>query len=181
MEGGADKSLLKRPTGKRSARQCMETLGAVEQQISLLDADQQKGIIANDGKTTFATFANKWLEQNINIRPSTRRRYESLLRLHINPEIGPILLSRLHADHLAELYAKKSKRLAPRTILHIHRLIHKIMEVAIKRDLIVQNPARKVDKPDVEDPEIFPLTKEQAQAFLEEARKSPYMHCSFWP
>ena len=113
------------------------------------------------------------LTQNINIRPSTRRRYESLLRLHINPEIGPILLSRLHADHLAELYAKKSKQLAPRTILHIHRLIHKIMEVAIKRDLIVQNPARKVDKPDVEDPEIFPLTKEQAQAFLEEARKSP--------
>ncbi len=150
-----------------------DTRRAVEQQISLLDAEQQKGITANDGKTTFATFANKWLEQNINIRPSTRRRYESLLRLHINPEIGPILLSRLHADHLAELYAKKSKRLAPRTILHIHRLIHKIMEVAIKRDLIVQNPARKVDKPEVEDPEIFPLTKEQAQAFLEEARKSP--------
>jgi hypothetical protein len=39
------------------------------------------------------------------------------------------------------------------------------MEVAIKRDLIVQNPARKVDKPDVEDPEIFPLTKELITLF----------------
>ncbi len=166
--------IIEKPDGTKKRKTIYgDTRREVEQRLSLLDTRQQKGIILEDKKINFLTFANTWLEQNINLRPSTRRRYESFLRLHINPEIGRIQLRRLSAGHLAELYAKKSDVLAPRTVLHMHRLIHKIMEVAIRRDLVYQNPAKKVDTPEVENAPIFPLSLEQAKAFLESAEHSP--------
>lgn len=76
-------------------------------------------------------------------------RYKQLLN-RINAEIGHITVSKLTSAELNSFYLKMGKKgqnkrtgggLSPQTILHHHRLIHAILEQAVKEGIIQFNPA----------------------------------------
>ena len=146
----------------------------VEQLIAQISVAQQRNAFTDPGQITFGAFSEKWLEQTDALRSSTVIRYRSLLDLHINPAIGSVKLAKLSPPHLAELYSSKRSKLAPRTVLHIHRLVHRILEVAVKYDLLARNPADAVDAPRAEKADIEPLSMEQAIAFLDVAKNDRY-------
>ncbi len=106
-------------------------------------------------RLTVAEYLNRW-EQGwaaIQVGPKTRERYVELLRLHVRPHIGALPLSKLQPVHLAELYAqlldKDRAALAPRTVGHVHRCIHKALAVAVEWNLLSRNPATLAKPPEV--------------------------------
>ena len=60
-------------------------------------ADQERGAWRppNAAKQTFATWADRYLATTSHLRPKTRANYESTLRRHLLPALGPVELRRL--------------------------------------------------------------------------------------
>ena len=90
------------------------------------------------------------------------------------PVIGKVKLQKLAAQPLQKLYSQKREEgYAPQTIQHIHRLLHRALNDAVKWNLVLRNVCDAVDPPRVPKQEMQVLNPEQAQRFLEVAKDDP--------
>jgi len=114
---------------------------------------------------------HSWLEA---AKPSIRERswvrYEQYVRLHVDPALGKLTLTKLLPQHLQKLY---SDRLAagssPTTVHHLHATIHRALKQAVRWNLVVRNVADLVDPPRDAYFEITTLAPEQARSLLDAA------------
>jgi integrase len=109
------------------------------------------------------------------VGPKTLERYSELLRLHVKPRIGASRLQRLRPLALTELYGavQREADLAPRTVGHVHRVLHRAFGVAVDWDLLTSNPVERVSPPRVDQDEIVILTARQIKAILDKTRGRP--------
>lgn len=140
----------------------------LERQKVLFEDKVRKGEIV-DSNIYFRDFAKRWMEEYAKPRlaPKTFCRYGDYLN-RIVPAIGHIKLADLRPLHLNAFYQnlaepgvnKQGKRdkhgklaerkpLAPKTILEHHRLISKILNTAVRWELLDRNVAERADPPKV--------------------------------
>ena len=84
-----------------------------------------------------------------NIELSTFSSYEGMLNNPIYPyfkELG-VTLKDLKAKHIQDFYTLQSGRVKGATVKHYHAIIHEALEWAVKMELILFNPADRVDVP----------------------------------
>ena len=75
------------------------------------------------------------------VRSSTWVRYETLVRLHVDPVVGGIPLSRLRPVHIQEVMdIMVGKYLAPRTVVQAYRAISAALRQAVRWQLIAVDP-----------------------------------------
>src|SRR5207248_3504577 len=98
-------------------------------------------------------------------------------RIHIRPQLGAILLQKLRPASLGELYAKllregrgEGRGLAPRTVGHVHRVLHKALAVAVDWELVPTNAADRAKPPRVVAGEVEILSEDQVTAVLTRLR-----------
>lgn len=138
----------------------------------LLEAHRQGQIITTSGMTVTEWFAI-YLEQvaKPKIRPRTYDRYRSDIDRHILPAIGRYRLDKLRPAHLVSLYnVKAAEGLSGASVRHLHAVIRRALNVAIKWQLIAVNPASLVDSPRATQHEITPLTADEAQRLIKAAK-----------
>jgi integrase len=138
----------------------------------LLEAHRQGQIITTSGMTVTEWFAI-YLEQvaKPKIRPRTYDRYRSDIDRHILPAIGRYRLDKLRPAHLVSLYnVKAAEGLSGASVRHLHAVIRRALNVAIKWQLIAVNPASLVDSPRAAQHEITPLTADEAQRLIKAAK-----------
>jgi integrase len=139
------------------------------------------GDYVDPSKTTLGEFLDRWERDwaAINVSPKTLERYKELLRLHVRPHLGRTPIQKLQPVNLAELYAKLLREgrrpaghasdgtptpaagLAPRTVGHVHRVIHKALVVGIEWTVMQRNVADVAKPPKVQSTEIEILTEDQ--------------------
>jgi integrase len=125
-------------------------------------------------RLTVAQFLDKWLTASV--KPATRHKtfttYESLCRTAIVPRIGNRQLTKLTALDLQPLYTDLTESgLPPRTVHHVHRVLHRAFTQAVRWKLIVRNPCEGAQAPRVARAEMRSWTPEQADAFLISTRE----------
>jgi integrase len=104
------------------------------------------------------------------IRPRTYDRYRSDIERHIVPAIGRHRLDKLRPAHLLALYnAKTAEGLSDSSVRHIHAVIRRALNVAVKWQLITVNPATLVDSPQPGQHEITPLSATEARRLIRAA------------
>ncbi|MBR0901220.1 tyrosine-type recombinase/integrase [Bradyrhizobium liaoningense] len=139
-------------------------------------AAASKGDYVEGSKETVAQFVERWLRDwaKGNTSNKTYARYEELLRLHVVAHEGERRIQRLRATDLQALYAKLQREtgLAARTVLHVHRVVHRMLRHAAQWGVVHQNAATLVDAPSVPSTEIDILTPAQVQAVLQTLRAS---------
>lgn len=141
--------------------------------------------IANGGyvepdNMTLAQFLEKWLADyaKTSVGAKTYERYSEIVRQHIIPNLGALPLRKLRPLHIQEYYTKalKSGRLngkgglSARSVLHIHRLLHRAFVQAAKWQLLTTNPVDCVEPPKVRRPEMVTVTAEQISQLLQAAQ-----------
>jgi len=111
---------------------------------------------------------------------TTRHRYRELWSIH-GSKLGKHSIADLRKAHIANLYATlqreprgKRKPLNPRTILHLHRVLHRAFEWAVEVDLIGANIFRRIRSPKVKDVDTRALSLEEAGSFFDGARGSTF-------
>jgi integrase len=148
-----------------------------EIELAKLIAAASKGEQVDPSKITVSEFLGRWERDwaSANVGPKTRERYFELLRLHVKPRIGATRVQKLRPVHLTELYGvlQREAGLAPRTIGHVHRLMHRALGIAVDWDLLANNPAGRVSPPRVDQEEIIILNAAQIKAILKKAIGRP--------
>src|SRR4051794_34587929 len=96
------------------------------------------------GRITFGAYAQKWIGQHPRLRPRTREVYESLLRRHLAPKLGPVPLGRLDtATVRAWREALLREGVSPTMVAKSYRLMRAILNTALTDDeLVAVNPCR---------------------------------------
>jgi integrase len=111
------------------------------------------------GRTTFASWLERWWATTTDLRPSTRARNEASLRNHALPRFGELPLAAITQlevrGWVADLTAKS---LAPATVVKAYQVFSKVMGAAVDAGLIAQSPCRRVPLPRSEHEEMRFLT-----------------------
>jgi integrase len=133
-------------------------------------------------KKTLAGFLGDWDGTLNNVSPKTAQRYRELVRLHIIPHLGELKLQALSSTRIESFYGdlvagRKAGRgdgntrpLAPRTVIHVHRLLGSVLALAVRDKAIQNNPARGARPPKVERVELQILSEAQAAELLSRLR-----------
>jgi integrase len=138
----------------------------------LLELQRQGQLVTTGGITVGEWFAT-YLDQVARpaLRPRTLDRYRSDVEHHIVPAIGRHRLDKLHPAHLVALYnAKAAEGLSGASLRHLHAVIRRGLNVAVKWQLITVNPATLVDSPKPRQHEVIPLSATEARRLVEAAR-----------
>jgi integrase len=134
----------------------------------LLEA-QRQGQLITTGSMTVGEWLATYLQQvaRPKIRPRTFDRYALDIERHIVPAIGRHRLDKLRPAHLVELYnAKAAEGLSGASVRHMHAVIRRALNVAVKWQLIAVNPATLVDAPQARQHEITPLSAAEARRLI---------------
>jgi hypothetical protein len=85
--------------------------------------EAQKGEVVPTGRSTAADYVDRWLASHgKKVRVTTLRGYEQAVRLYIKPAIGHVVLAKLKAIQVDEMYDRLLARgLSPTTVVNVHR------------------------------------------------------------
>ncbi|MHB8464426.1 MAG: tyrosine-type recombinase/integrase [Acidimicrobiales bacterium] len=119
----------------------------------LVEVGQNSNAIV-DG--TFKDLAQRWLAlSGATLSPTTLAEYERLLDKIIYPKIGTTKVRALRAADLDAVYtdlqrkSKTRRALSSQSIAHVHALIRRLLNQAVKWGWIVANPATNASPPKV--------------------------------
>lgn len=148
--------------------------------------EANRGLVPEGKPVTFEEFYHIWQVNygTKDLAPSTYNRYVGMLESRILPYLGSFTLEKIKPTDLMKLYdmleqdtqikrlAKNNgertlKPLSKKTILEHHRLISAMLHKAVYWQLIVSNPAERVQPPKAKKPKRKYYDDEQCKVLLE--------------
>lgn len=134
-------------------------------------------------KETIAEWAHEWLDTygSMHLRPNVLDSYSQMLKNHLVPYLGAKLLSALTANDLDARYADMVKAgLSSTTAGYLHRIIHTVLKVAVKKGKLSHNVARDADPPKQARPIMEVWNEGELACFKEAARKDAPDYCPIY-
>ena len=132
---------------------------AAQRELNKLLAAAQTGKLAEPSQLTVSAYLDQWLKFMTppRVRATTYEMYESLVRSHLQPRLGRILLAKLTPMQVQQYYAHLLREgrvrgeggLSQRTVLHHHRVLHHALWQAVRWQLVDRNVVDAVDPPRV--------------------------------
>ena len=103
----------------------------------------------------------------------TVERYEQLLHGHVVPALGSRALQSVQANEIDDLYVMLEKKLAPRTVAHLHSILGACFKAAVRKGLVASSPVARAEAPQPgESNHGTVLDKDQLRTLLEGFRSS---------
>jgi integrase len=159
--GGRDRRRYRRVTAETKA----EALEALRR----LRAERAPLAVLERGEVTVETYLRTWLEESVRppVRDTTFATYESVLRNHVYPVLGPGRLDRLTRANLVALFADLERAgVGARLREVVHQRLKAALAAAVGRAFAV-SPMTSVPKPRVPRRAMSTWSAEEARAFLE--------------
>jgi integrase len=140
-----------------------------ERLLARLLQEAATGGLVDPGRVTVGEWLDRWLHDlaKPNVAAKTWERYEEIVRLHLKPHLGKIPLHQLRSAHIQRLYAALQEAgKHPRTVLHVHRVLHTALERAVKLEVVGRNVCDAVSPPRVRLQEISVVTEAELAQIL---------------
>src|SRR4051794_36877863 len=101
------------------------TKGDATAYLATVEADQVRGRwrAPEPARETFASYSATWMHQRHDLKASTRKLYEDLLRLWIVPQLGHMKLSELTPSTVRTWHATISKQTGKTRVAQAYRLL----------------------------------------------------------
>jgi integrase len=134
------------------------------------------GTFVAPDRTTFGQYLSGWLiSSKATFAGKTWERFEGIARVHAIPKLGDVTLQRLNASHLVKAYAQwREAGLSAQTVIHHHRLIHRVLAQALREGRVRQNVASLVDKPKSTRQEMRFLSQDEIAKVFKAAAGTPF-------
>jgi site-specific recombinase XerC len=133
----------------------------------------KSGYHSQDSNVRFSVFLDHYVKDiaGPTVKPKTLDSYQWLIESHVKPHLGDIPISKIDQRDIQDLMTLKLEEgLSKRSVQHMHAVIRKVLNEAVKEGLIIRNPASLVSAPTPEKKPLRTLTKEQANLFLESVK-----------
>lgn len=163
-QGARWRARYKDATGKEHARRFPTRIGA-QRWLDGITTQQGSGTYSDPkgGRITLASWAARWLDAQSQLKPTTRARYDSIVRVHLVPRFGTVRLADLtHADVSAWVSCLLAAGMAPATVRQTHRVLSLILGFAVRDGRLARNVAEGVNMPRAGKPSKRFLTMTEA-------------------
>src|SRR6516164_3559421 len=172
---GADRWRLRwRVDGKRFTKSFRGSIGEARKELRRVIKSADDGQHVAPARLVLADYLRDWLGADPGISPKTRERYRQLAELQIIPHLGTVALQKLRPVQVSKWHGELLKTgLAPRTVGHAHRVLHRGLERAVALELVSRNVAHPASPPKVERVEIVILTAGQIADTLRRIEDHP--------
>jgi integrase len=164
-------------TGKRKRRWHSFKGGKREAQVECarLVSEVQSGAAIDPNRLTVAAFLDRfaadWIAVHVSAR--TAESYVDMLA-HVRRRLGNHPIQKLRPADLATFYADLSRSgLAPGSVGHVHRVLHRALGQAKAWGIVRDNPADMVKPPPVPERELPILQPDRARKMLDRLRGQP--------
>ncbi len=125
-------------------------------------------------KQTVTDFIETWMTAvKGELADSAWANYGAVLRTYVLPRIGAVRLADLTPQRVQALYVelleggkRDGSPLSARSVLQVHRTLHRALGDAVRWRLLTRNPAHGVRPPRVEQKEMTAWSPEDARTFL---------------
>jgi len=157
-------------TGERRRRRFTVTgkKGEAERALRAAEYERDHGVDVAPDRATVADLLRRWLRDYaaVSVERATQKRYRELAEAVISV-IGAERAQALRPAHVQKLHAELLTRgLAPRTVVHHHRVLRQALAWAVEMQLLIVNPADAVKPPRPERREMLTLDTEGVAAVL---------------
>jgi integrase len=129
----------------RPADRTFDTAADANVWLTVTEAEMLRGewIDPEAGRVPLGEYAAQWIVQRPRLAPRTVALYESLLKLHIAPDLGGVDLAALSPARVRSWRAKLLDRgVGSVTVAKAYRLLRAILNTAVDDELIRRNPCR---------------------------------------
>ena len=117
---------------------------------------------------TVGVWAERWLDGQTHLKPSTRERYAGILREYIDPRWGTTKLADVGHGSIQAWVSEVAATRSAATTRKVHRVLSLVLAMAVKDDRLVRNPAVGISLPRVVTGEHRYLTHGQVRALAGE-------------
>lgn len=93
------------------------------------------------GKAVLGGIAKRWLASR-NVDPSSQLRYESVYRLHVEPEFGKRQVKAVKPSEVQAFLSGLAGKFGPSTVTAARLVLLGVLDLAVADDLIKKNPVR---------------------------------------
>lgn len=114
-------------------------------------------------RVTVGAWAQRWLDAQTHLKPTTRSRYEGVLRKHVQPKWERVRLADVSHSDVQAWVSELARSHAPATVRKIHRVLSLILDMALKDGRLTRNVASGVNLPRASKHEHRYLTHEQVE------------------
>ncbi len=158
------------PDGMRRRVKYAKTEAAAKRELKTVIRRLDAGRPGADAKMKFRTFAETWRTTTLqvaDVKPSTRRTYESALRVRVLPTLGDLELRRIKTTDIERLLVGAADRSA-QTRRTAYTVVRLILDTAVRDGLLASNPAAEVGRPGVEQGTSRFLNRDEVRAIRAE-------------
>ena len=158
----------------------------VEVELAKFVTEVQNGLVIDGKSLKFSEFTEIWKRDygSKELAPSTYKRYCRMLETRLLPYFGHFYINKIKPTDIMKFYdllekdtqlvrkkgnngSKNKKPLSGKTILEHHRLLRAMLHKAVYWQLIVSNPAERVQSPKARKPKRRSYDDEQTKILLE--------------
>ena len=157
-----------------------------EVELAKFVTEVQNGLVVDGKSLRFSEFTKIWKRDygSKELAPTTYKRYCRMLETRLLPYFGHFYINKIRPTDIMKFYdllekdtqlvrksgnngAKTKKPLSGKTILEHHRLLRAMLHKAVYWQLIVANPAERVQAPKARKPKRRSYDDEQTKILLE--------------
>ncbi|HTU81359.1 MAG TPA: site-specific integrase [Candidatus Acidoferrales bacterium] len=143
--------------------------------------NHRRGFELLPAKLTVAEVVERYFRDGTSeLSVTTLHRYRELYSIH-GSALGKFAIADLRKAHVTALYGRlqreprgNRKPLDSRTVLHLHRVLHRAFEWAVEQDILAANVFARVQPPKVKDADTRALTLDEAGAFFGACRGTKF-------
>jgi integrase len=138
----------------------------------------QTGVFITPDRATFGDYLADWLiSAKTQVAGKTWERYEQIVRVHVIPKLGNVQLQNVTASQLSKAYARwRLAGLTGQTVLHHHRVIHRVLAQALREGRVRQNVAALATRPKAVRKEMRVLNVDEIALLASEVSGTPLSH-----
>lgn len=123
---------------------------------------------ATESPSRLGPFLERWVTSDHDWAPATRRKHESIVRVHLVPALGDLRLSELSPRDVEAVLSRAG--VGPRVAFHIRATLRRALEDARREGLVTINAAALARSRAVRVPERVVLDAAQARALIDSTR-----------
>ena len=161
-----------------------------EVELAKFVTEVQNGLVIDGKSLKFSEFVEVWKRDygSKELAPTTYKRYCRMVETRILPYFGHFYINKIRPTDIMKFYdllekdtqlvrkkgnngSKTKKPLSGKTILEHHRLLRAMLHRAVYWQLIVSNPAERVQPPKAKKPKRRSYDDEQTKILLENLEK----------
>ena len=163
--------------GKRVKKtKTYDTHIAAAQALQIFEMKKARHEIVIPTELTVGMWLERWLTEVVepNRARSTTYGYKNMIKNHIGPALGKIVLQELTPQQIQSYYLNmRGQGLSGNTVHKHHQLLFTALDCAVRQEVLSRNPARRVEAPAKEPPKHTFYTTEQLRMLFHAVRGVP--------